>query len=172
VVVLWPGVVVDVTPGDVEVVPEGVEVVPDGVVVCVELEPVTGLDPVIDGLVVVTAPAVPVVPWLGDVVGDVCVADGVVCVAEGLPLLMAPPGAVVVELVPVCVPDVPAVPVLLPAVPALPVVWAVATPIASVSAKAVKNPLFIVSLNSANTGRVFDFFAIDHFAIDHLDAGT
>ncbi|HET9792267.1 MAG TPA: hypothetical protein VFR08_13280 [Candidatus Angelobacter sp.] len=161
VVVLWLGVVVEVTPVDVEVVPEGVEVVPDGVVVCVEL------DPVIDGLVVVTAPALPVVPWVGDVAGDVCVADGVVCVTEGLPLLMAPPGAVVVELVPVCVPDVPAVPVLLPAVPALPVVWAAATPIASVSAKAVKNPLCIVSLNSANTGRLFDFFVTNH-----LDAGS
>jgi hypothetical protein len=146
VIVLWLGVVVEVTPGDVEVIPEGVEVVPDGVVVCVELEPVAGLDPVIDGLVVVTAPVLPVVPWVGDVVGDVCVADGVVWVTEGLPLPMAPPGAVVVELVPVCVPDVPAVPVLLPAVPALPVVWAVATPMANVSAKAVRNPLCIVSL--------------------------
>jgi hypothetical protein len=146
VVVLWLGVVVEVTPGEVEVVPKGVEVVPDGVVVCVELEPVAGLDPVIDGLVVVTAPALPVAPWVGDVVGDVCVADGVVCITEGLPLLMAPPGAVV-ELVPVCAPDVP---VLLPAVPALPVVWAAATPMPSVSAKAVKNPLCIVCLNSAN----------------------
>ena len=154
VVVLWLGVVVEVTPGDVEVVPDGVEVVPDGVVVWVELEPVAGLDPVMDGLVVLTAPALPVVPWVGVVAGDVCVADGVVCVTEGLPLVMAPPGAVVVELVPVCVPDVPAVPVLLPAVPALPVVWAVATPMATVSAKAVKNPLCIVSLNSANTGRL------------------
>ena len=167
VVVLWLGVVVEVTPGGVEVVPEGVEVVPDGVVVCVELEPVAGLDPVIDGFVVVTAPALPVVPWVGDVAGDVCVADGVVCVTEGLPVPMAPPGAVVVEPVPVCVPDVPAVPVLLPAVPALPVVWAVATPMASVSAKAVRNPLCIVSLNSANTGRLFDFFVTVH-----LDAGS
>jgi hypothetical protein len=166
VVPVWLGVVVEVTPGDVEVVPEGVEVVPDGVVVCVELEPVAGLEPVIDGFVVVTAPALPVVPWVGDVVGEVCVADGVVCVTEGLPLPMAPPGAVVVELVPVCVPDVPAVPVLLPAVPALPVVWAVATPIATVSAKTVRNPLCIVSLNSANTGHLFDFFVTDH-----LDAG-
>jgi hypothetical protein len=146
------------------VVPGGVEVVPDGVVVCVE--PVAGLDPVIDGLVVVTAPAVPVVPWVGDVVGDVCVADGVVCVTEGLPLVMAPPGAVVVELVPVCVPDVPAVPVLLPAVPELPVVWAVATPMASMSEKAVKNPLCIVCLNSANTGRLFDFFVMRHLDAD------
>ena len=77
--------------------------------------------------------------------GVVCVADGVVCVAEGLPLVIAPPGAVVVELVPVCVPDVPAVPVALPDVPALPVVWAVATPMASVSAKAVTIPGFIIS---------------------------
>jgi hypothetical protein len=52
---------------------------------------------------------------------------------------------VVVELVPVCVPDVPAVPVALPAVPALPVVWAVAIPIAIANAKAVNNPLCIVS---------------------------
>jgi hypothetical protein len=48
----------------------------------------------------------------------------------------------VVELVPVCVPDVPAA---LPAVPALPVVWAVAIPIAIANAKAVNNPLCIVS---------------------------
>lgn len=63
------------------------------------------------------------------------------------------------ELVPVCVPDVPAVPVALPAVPVLPVVWAVATPIASVSAKAVNNPLCIVSLSPAQQKAVsLDFF--------------
>ena len=127
-----------------------------------------GLDPEMDGLVVVTAPAFPVVPAVPVAEGVVCVADGVVCVAEGvvcvadgvlcvaegvvwvtegLPLVMAPPGAVVVALVPVCVPDVPAVPVALPVVPALPVVWADATPKAIASAKAVTSPLCIVSLN-------------------------
>ncbi len=88
VVVLWLGVVVDMVPRGVDVVPEGVEVVPEGVLVCVEL------DPVIDGLVVFTEPAFPVVPWVV-AEGEVCVAEGEVCVTEGLPLLIAPPGAVV-----------------------------------------------------------------------------
>ena len=87
-------------------------------------------------MVVLTEPALPVVPAVPVAEGEVCVADGDVCVADGLPLVVAPPGAVVVELVPVCVPDVPAVPV------ALPVVWAVATPTASVSANALKIPVF------------------------------
>jgi hypothetical protein len=64
------------------------------------------------------------------------VAEGVVWVAEGVPIVPAPPGAVlvVVPVTPVCVPDVPAVPVAVPDAPVLPVVWAAATPIASVSA--------------------------------------
>jgi hypothetical protein len=112
---------------------------------------VVGLDPVMPGLVVLTEPALPVVPAVPVAEGEVCVADGDVCVADGLPLVVAPPGAVVVELVPVCVPDVPAVPV------ALPVVWAVATPTASVSANALKIPVFIISLNPGQKAVRFDF---------------
>jgi hypothetical protein len=130
-----------------------VDVVPEGVLVCGALEPLVAVEPVIDGLVVLTAPALPVVPVAE---GEVCVADGVVCVADGLPLV-APPGAAVVELVPVCVPDVPAVPV----------VWAVATPMASVNANAVRNPLFIVSLKPARWGLWFVFLYLNQ-----LDANT
>lgn len=52
---------------------------------------VVGVEPVIDGFVVVTAPAFPVVPavpvaegvvWVAE--GVVSVADGVVCVADGV----------------------------------------------------------------------------------------
>lgn len=42
------------------------------------------LEPVIEGLVVVTAPAFPVVPAVPVAEGVVCVADGVVCVADGV----------------------------------------------------------------------------------------
>lgn len=122
--------VVEVTPGGVEVVPEGVDVVPEGVLVCGALEPLVAVEPVIDGLVVLTAPALPVVPVVPVAEGVVCVADGVVCVADGV----------------VCVADG------LPAAPALPVVWAAATPMASVNAKAIRNLLFIVSLKPACWG--------------------
>ncbi len=56
--------------------------------------------------------------------------------ADGVPMVPAVPGAVVVvlPLTPVCVPDVPAVPVAVPVAPVLPVVCAAATPVANASA--------------------------------------
>ena len=74
------------------------------------------------------------VDWLGVVVVD-CdgvtpVAEGVVCVADGLPTVPAPPGAVAV---------VPVVPML----PGVPVVCAAATPIARVSTNDAHIAFFI-----------------------------
>ena len=136
VVPTWLGVVVELWLGvAVDVVPDGVDVVPEGVLVCGVCDPVVGVDPVIEGFVVLTAPALPVVPVVPVAEGVLCVAEGDVCVADGAPLL-APPGAVVVE-------------------PALPVVWAVATPMASVSAKAVTIPVFIISSTQPGQQRPF-----------------
>jgi hypothetical protein len=101
------------------------------------------------GVVVVLWLGVTVVPvafgvvWVAD--GAVCVAEGVVWVADGVPTEPAPPGAVVVELVPVCVPVVPAVPVALPVAPLPPVVCAAARAIATASASKTSKVLGMIA---------------------------
>jgi hypothetical protein len=154
-----------VLPGAVEVpfVPQGptvVAVVPLGTV---DWPGVVGLE--VPGVVGVDWLGVVVVDWLGVVVVD-CegvtpvelgipgVVEGLVCVADGLPMVPAPPG--VVAVVPGCAPVVPVLPGA-PAVPVpAPVVCAAATPIAKVNANEA-NKLFFMRIAPASGDNGRDF---------------
>lgn len=187
---LGPGVVLPMVPAGVPLVVElvlpavvapavlEVPFVPQGptVVAVVPLGTVDWLGVVVVdelGLVVVDWLGVVVVDWLGVVVVD-CdgvtpvelgmpgVAEGVVCVADGVPTVPAPEG--VVAVVPGWLLGVPAVDPGAPAVPVPdPAVCAAATPMATVSANEA-NKIFFMKIApwSGLNGR--SFCCLDSFA--------